>query len=519
MDKNQLENIKKWIETLNNENGEKQGALDALEAILNAKQSKGGISLPKDNLPPEAPIDPDLKKPETDKPTVDDTEIEDPDDILKDTKDSEGGDGIPDEKDKPSEDTDKKDKENSEDTSEKESKDSSKEEKEGGDGIPDKKEIDDTDLLTDKEKELVKDHEKEEKEKVKDFGRKVNLSSAIKQLKKAEDELTKDPVKEKESGVSKEELENTRKELEDILEGLKSDKEKTLEKYSEDEINTKINDALDKAAKCGVGSKKFSDEEVKAKFNEIEADSTDALSNDDLSTEDSSNLQVDPERAKLKAREAEKERLKKEIETARTASFAGNIEKFKEDLKKAIGDQIAEIIEQEEDTYSIPDRHHEDDGMMTPGVRIEDIPDYKKPSIDVYIDQSGSWSDRDVTKAMSAIKEILKFEEQNLLTLNIYYFSEILSTSQEAARLRGSQECRGLIIDNILTEPKPKNVIIVTDRDIGYSYETPGHLGCRKDGRHVTVDGVVWFLWKDSSRVPEASVALKGKQGTKEYYF
>jgi hypothetical protein len=498
MDKNQLENIKKWIETLNTENGEKQGALDALEAILNAKQSIERISSPE--LPPETPIDPDLKKPDTDKPTIDDTEFEDPDNILKDIKDPEKGEDTSDEEDKTSE-------------------SSEEEEKESEKSSSDENEIDDTDLLSDKEKELVKDHEKEEKEAVKDFGRKVNLSSAIKQLKKAENELTKDPTKEEESGISKEDLENTRKELEDILDGLKSDKEKTLEKYSEDDINTKINDALDKASKCGVGSKKFSDEEVKVKFNEIEAENTDELSNDDLSTEDSGNLQLDPERAKLKAREAEKERLKKEIDTARTSSFAGNIEKFKEDLKKAIGDQIAEMIEQEEDTYSIPDRHHEDDGIMTPGIRIEDIPDYKKPSIDVYIDQSGSWSDLDVKKAMSAIKEILKFEEQDLLTLNIYYFSEILSTSQEAARLRGSQECWGLIIDNILTEPKPKNVIIVTDSDIGYSYNTAGHLGCIKDGRHVTVDGVVWFLWKDSRRVPEASVALKGKQGTKEYYF
>jgi hypothetical protein len=100
--------------------------------------------------------------------------------------------------------------------------------------------------------------------------------------------------------------------------------------------------------------------------------------------------------------------------------------------------------------------------------------------------------------------------------VNIYYFSKILSQDQAAARSQGSQECWDLVIDNIMSAPKTKNVIIMTDTDIGYDYGYAGHHGCRK-GKGAVVDGCVWYLWKHGSRVPEARTKLKGRKGTFEY--
>ena len=166
----------------------------------------------------------------------------------------------------------------------------------------------------------------------------------------------------------------------------------------------------------------------------------------------------------------------------------------------------------------MPDRHHEDDGIMAPATRIDEVADEDKPSVDVYIDQSGSWSNRDVTIALNAVAELLKFEEQELLNLNIFYFSQYLTTDRAYARAHGGYECWDLIVDQINAKPKTKNVVMITDSDIGINWGVEGCHGCRS-GDGVAVDGCVWFLWKNGSREPMAPVKLRGKQGTFQYQF
>ena len=120
---------------------------------------------------------------------------------------------------------------------------------------------------------------------------------------------------------------------------------------------------------------------------------------------------------------------------------------------------------------------------------------------------------------MAAIKDIIELEEEDLLVLKIMYFSKILTTDQAAARAQGSQECWDLIIDDIRKD-NAKNVIIMTDSDIGFDYGTPGHRGC-VNGAGLKVPGCVWFLWKSDggrvSREPVACTKLRGALGTFEY--
>lgn len=538
----ELETLKKWLDTLSPE--EREGAIEALQAIQAARMGGGGGGF----VPPEIEIDPDLEQPETEgSDELDpDTEIDDPDKILKGKDDSEKeSDDSKDDGDSESEaeskdgkehdptkkkgehkpssgkgDTDKLDDMTSQDSGDKgdnpdldpshpdkaksdDSKDTDDLIDDTDDGLP-------TDLVDDAETAAAKKHEV--------FRRKVELTTGRKQIKRA--------LKRIEDGkavVSKEDEETLRsldEQLSELLDKLNEHPE-SVEDMSAEDFNALIKKVLDTVDKTGIVHKEITD--VDARIKKIEDEFNDGLSSEELDDEDAANRSKDPEYKKMKAREAEKERLRKELEASKSeleasksAGFNGNIETFKADLKKAVGDQIQDMIEVEEETYAIVNRHHEDDDMAVPGVRIDEIPDTKKPSIEIYFDQSGSWGSSEVERGMKAIQDILKLEKEGYLTINIYYFSQILSQDQEAARREYRQECWDLVIDNINAAPKAKNVIIMTDRDIGYDYGYAGHRGCR-NGKGTVVDGCVWYLWKGGRRVPEARLKLKGRKGTFEY--
>ena len=522
MTQEELDRLRDWMSTLSAD--EIQGVKDALARIAAGRMHGGGGKMPKS----EAEIDPDLEQPEDDpmdRSMDPDTEIDDPDHVLDhDKSDDEGDDGD-------GKDLDSPDEEDSDDSEGKSEKSKSKEKETHGksdastdteedetdsddaeeEGTPgDEKDlIDDTD--SDLPSELADDKEKTEAKKQEVFRRKVEISTARKQIKRALSKATKTP--DLLTDEDKSDLEKKDKELSDLFDKIKENPD-SITDMSADEFNAMIKQVLDAVDKAGV--KHIEIKDVPSRVKKLETDLEDPLTIDELNDEDSENRARDPEFQKMKAREKEKERLQKEIEASRSLFSKGNIETFKADLKRAIGDQVQEMIDVEEETYAIVNRHHEEDDIAVPGIRIDEIPDEKKPTIDVYFDQSGSWGTAEVEKGMAALKDILQLEKEGLLILNIYYFSKILSQDQKAARLEGSQECWDLVIENIMAEPKTKNVIIMTDTDIGYDYGYAGHHGCIK-GAGGTVQGCVWYLWKRGRRVPEARTKLKGLKGTFEY--
>lgn len=502
MTNEEIKSLVDWINTL--EGDAKAGAIDALNEIRAARVGGGGLP-PGMPPPPVIKVDPKLKKPETKKaPELpDDLEVEDPEDILKGT-DSDDSDDSEDSDDAENKDSDKKDPSKPGDG------DGGKDEPDGGGGSG---EVDDDDIeLPDS---VSKDADEEEKKKKEIFRRKVELANAAKQIKRALKKIEKGEVSA--SAAQKEALE---KYAEEIIKKSKelTDNPESVKDTSAAEFNDFISKVLDATADLGVKHVKIDD--VQSRIKKIADSTSDALTADEMDAEDMANRLQDPEFKKMKAAEREKDRLKRERERiereAKGSTFKGDLVAFKADLKKAIGDQIGEMIEEEEETYARVNRHHEDDDMALPGIRIDEIPDSSKPSIDVYFDQSGSWDYGDVKRGMAAIADILKLEEEDLLNLEIYYFSEILTQDQEAARMRGGRECWDLVIDNINAAPKTKNVIIMTDSDIGYDYRSPGQHGCI-NGKGTVVDGCVWFLWKGGSRVATAHRRLYGKRGTFEY--
>ena len=536
----ELQKIKDWIATLKGDAA--AGAKAALDRILAGRMPPPGGGFPP---PPEIGIDPDLLDPEDpdmprETPPKDDLEIDDPEDLLKSKGSGDDGDDDDDEdsddeegdkpKDKkkhgkPKDSTDDSDSDG--DPSGTDSRDSS-----DSDGLgrgsadrdvsftePDmdfsgpaesgsEEGAEDDDLVDDTAgrslpKELTRTAETEERRKNEVFRRKVEAASVIKQIKKA---LKKPDL----SDEAREELTKLKDQLTDMLSKLKENGDEEIDKTSAAEFNDLIEKAqttLEKEA--GVHVTKI---DVKSRLTKIQQDLDNTIENDEMEDEDRVNLAADPEEKKRRAAELEKERIKRMT----GADGRNTIEQFKKDLERAIGDQIEDMIEQEEETYAKVNRTHEEDPIIAPGVRIDEIPNENKPSIDVYFDQSGSWSSDDVKYGMAAIKDLLGLEEDGLILLNIFYFSEILTTDQPAARARGGQECWDLIIDNIMAPPKTKNVIIMTDTDISHDYGYAGHRGCIH-GKRGVVDGCVWYLWKNGRREPSAREALKGKKGTFEY--
>jgi hypothetical protein len=451
--------------------------------------------------------DTDSDSDDASKPSGSDTST-DKDSKEKDSKDSDPSkdsssrldaeDALRDKKDKAdSKKDDKKDKEDDSEGKEKPEEDGEYE----VDPLEDEEEeeVDDSEFGDEIDDSFSKD-EKKEKEHRRQIGEASSIKSQAKEiLKKKADEISEE---------QKEKLEDIIKQMDEIL-----DSEEPMDSEEFDGIISKALDVLDDI----VDIIYMSEEENEKRISEIEQDLMDPLEAEELEQEDEINKSEDPTAKKLKAREAEKERIKKMADHEASVT-AGSLEKFKQDLKQAIGEQVGKWLEVDEPTYSMPDRHHEDDGIMAPATRIDEVADENKPSVDVYIDQSGSWSDRDVKIALNAVAELLKFEEQELLNLNIFYFSQYLTTDRAYARAHGGYECWDLIVDQINAKPKTKNVVMITDSDIGHNWGIEGCHGCRS-GAGVTVDGCVWFLWKNGSREPMAPVKLRGKQGTFQYQF
>lgn len=515
MTKEEIKALQDWINEASGD--ELEGIMDALSAIQAARLGGGGGGgMPP---PPVLPVDPDLEDPEVlgdeDSSEDDDLEIDDPENLLKKkSKKDESDDDSKDTKDLPDDSSDLE-KSTDSDLGDDPEKDGESGDKKSETGEKEKKE---TELVDDDDSrvsdDLTKDKRAEEAKKNEVFRRKVDIATAKKQLKRALSKIDKGIAGDE---TDREEIEKLTEELEELYSDLKENPEGALERMTKEEFDAIISKALDKAENLGVTHKKITD--VESRLSKIEHDNEDETLIDAANMEDSENRGKDPEFQKQKAREREAERIRKSIEQEAEeggSPFRGDIETFKVELKKAIGDQISEMIEVEEETYSRINRWHEDDDLALPGIRIDEIPENSKPTIDVYIDQSGSWTDADVKRGLAAIAEIAKLEEENLLKLKVYYFSAILSQDAAAARARGEYECWDMIIENILAKPKTKNVIIMTDTDIGHDWGVPGCHGCIK-GPGAVVESCVWFLWKNGRRVPEASRKLRGRKGTFEY--
>lgn len=186
---------------------------------------------------------------------------------------------------------------------------------------------------------------------------------------------------------------------------------KSIAEMSTDEFNDLINSSLDLADKV---IKVSYSTDLDSRIKEIKADASDTIKNRELDAEDNAIINKE-HKNKIAANEKESDRY------ARTN--LKSMQSFSKTIYRAIADQI-DSVEDEEDSWSVIDRRHEDDpSIIVPGKKMDDLPEGEIPSIDLYIDQSSSFDDRDIRRAKAAVSSIVEFEKRGEIKLNIYYFA------------------------------------------------------------------------------------------------
>lgn len=383
-----------------------------------------------------------------------------------------------------------------------------------------------------------KDKEKEEKKKNEFFRRKLTISRLNSALGRARE--IADAAKNEGLELHEADANSYKKiaEAERMLQELIDQYEKDLaagEPSDAEEFDDKVAAILDiiEAETDEEAMKRTKDKEDRVA--EIEKDE-EKTTISDLEAEDNDNRRADPNSEENK-KKAEREKARLDAENKKKmkgktgqGAFGGGstrtMQQLKIDLEDALSEQV-DIMEREyftDTSWSRLDRHHPD--LLTPG-EFEDerrVPVKMMPTIDVYIDQSGSWGDDDVKKVLDALKSIddLVYDEttnpEGKVILNVYYFGyQVLSQDKDTARSEAGGESWDLCIENILSEPETKNVIFVTDDDIKHDYGVYGAHGCI-NGPKAHIDGFVWWIWKNNyERVPAATRALTGDLGYKEY--
>lgn len=271
-----------------------------------------------------------------------------------------------------------------------------------------------------------------------------------------------------------------------------------LDQMSEEEFDTLIDSVLSRVEK--VKKVEYSSD-LETRVKEIQADAGNALKNRELDAED--NKILAPERAERK----EKKRQEHEKNKYNPSNFKG-LDAFKFNFYNAIKDQVNEM-EDDEETWSAIDRRFEDDKSIV--VRGKEVVDKYEdlPSIDIFIDQSGSWTEADLKIGATAVAAVREFELRGEIKLNLWFFSNHVHETPDAARAEGGTDA-WLEILQTLKGNGTKNAVIITDSDMGWdARRLPG----------LVLDGAVWYIWKRGKNAQSLPEKLWGRRGTFQYAF
>lgn len=227
----------------------------------------------------------------------------------------------------------------------------------------------------------------------------------------------------------------------------------------------------------------------------------------DFDAEDEIHKKVDMSAKEIRqAERAEKEREKKDAAERKAKGLLPNMSEFGDSLYWAIRNQVQQLLGKSS-SWSALNRKHTDDGIVVPGDKIKEIRG-KVPSIDLYLDCSGSWNSRQSEKCKRALGSILEYERRGVCKINIYYFANNVYTTEEPARHEDGTGAWSEIIKTI-KKNGTQNVVIMTDLDMErYDYYSSS----------VTVPGVVWWVWKnDNTRSSVLPHYLRGEANNLEF--
>ena len=166
-----------------------------------------------------------------------------------------------------------------------------------------------------------------------------------------------------------------------------------------------------------------------------------------------------------------------------------------------------EVKETEMSTWSRQNRRYVDSPFIMPGTRYEES--RNMPSIGVYFDQSGSWSEADVEKGKNAIACLYDLQKKGKIKFELKYFANSIHTDAAAARREGGTGAGEELIRDI-QNMKYDNVVVMTDDDFDSWSEI-------NSAPNIKVKGSVWLLWKGGKESERLKAHLRGKKRNREY--
>lgn len=177
------------------------------------------------------------------------------------------------------------------------------------------------------------------------------------------------------------------------------------------------------------------------------------------------------------------------------------IKELSNDLRKFLAKELGKP--KRVDTWRKYNANYHDSGIIRPGHREEKVG--KIPVIQIYIDQSASWSEEEVKMAQNILLSIKEFETKHLIRSEVYYFANHIHSDAASARREGGTGAGTELIEQ-LNSMKPENVIVITDGDFD---------GWGLSGKY-TAPGGVWLVFR-KVRSQLLIDSLHGKLVTKYY--
>jgi len=128
------------------------------------------------------------------------------------------------------------------------------------------------------------------------------------------------------------------------------------------------------------------------------------------------------------------------------------------------------------------------------------------PIINVYFDMSSSWDAPKIEVGKQAVATLNKYVQRGETKINLYYFSDEITSDPNDSRLQRSTAAGPDIVKHVV-DTKADNVIIMTDSDTDYQ-------GDYRKVSPIKVPGMVWFLAKGGipTKLPDY---IRGSKGTK----
>lgn len=250
----------------------------------------------------------------------------------------------------------------------------------------------------------------------------------------------------------------------------------TSGKPTDDELN-KMRDAED--------IKDIDDEEARANIKKI-------LDNSQTTLDKMRGEKIDIiGKEKKDAKDLEQAKAKRR---AKITGLTGDLATLKYSMQRVIRNQISDVDVQ---SWSAYNRRYGDTDILKPGWTTDERRDI--PRINVYIDMSGSFGTDDIRATESVTAQLVKWEKQKLIAINVFYFGGRNQPIVQDPDLVHDRGTSGQAIQQHILKTKPQNVLICTDSDISDLQKV------------VTVKGGVWMMFRNGQVSKNLENCIKGR--------